>query len=46
MGEPSKTLEFMEVEKAKSDYEQLKVRTLEFLWFRTGSPSAKQKQVS
>lgn len=43
MGEHSKTLEFMEVEKARSDHEQLKVRTLEFIWFRTGSPSAKQK---
>lgn len=45
MGELSRTLEFREVVKAKSDYEQLKVMTLNFVWFRTGSPSVKQTEM-
>lgn len=46
VGELSRTLEFREVVKAKSDYEQLKVMTLNFVWFRTGYPSVKQTEVS
>ena len=45
VGQLSRILEFREVVKAKSDYEQLKVMTLNFLWLRTGSPSVQQTEM-